>query len=101
MTGWPDHLAALEALVADARLAVERGDDEVAYAASVSALTEPAGPLPAEHADRAGDLLAQLARLTDELSAAHSRVGRELQLHRRITAGRDSRAAPAYLDSRG
>ncbi len=121
MSSWQDHLSALQALVGEARSTLAHDDSTGGTAGgttggtagdtaggavedlptAVAALTPPATRLPAAEAERARELLGELRRLTDELTTAQVRVGRQLHLHRRIAADREGPAGPVYLDSLG
>ena len=99
---WAAHLGALEAAVADARAAVQDAAPDAVVVLDERAFgtTAPVGPLQAADAERITSVLRDLHDLVDALEAARSRTARELQLHRRLAAGRPQGSGAVYVDGR-
>ncbi len=101
MITWSTYVASLAGFIAEARAIAREPhyDGSLELAALVGA--PPGGtPEPAD-VERARALLDELEELVRELEVAQSRVGRQLQLHRRLAAGRAQAAGPVYVDSFG
>lgn len=92
----------MEAALLDARSALHAGDDDTEPVLDSALLRAgaPAHPPVAADAARAAAVLADVDRFVAELDEARARVSRELQLHRRLAAGREHDHGPVYLDGR-
>ncbi len=98
MNDWKAYLAELNDAVALTRAAVHAPDGPGLPGLD---LATPPGPLTKDDAEQARALLRGIEQLSDELSRARDRAGRELMLHRRLSAGRPASAGPAFVDRHG
>lgn len=97
---WATHLTSLERAVTSAHATLLRaGADEVLLDEGAFVVDARLGPLPQEDVERTRAVLQDLRDLVDALEVARSATARELQLHRRLAAGRPGGTA-VYVDGR-
>ncbi len=101
MNDWKAYLAELNDAVARTRAAVQAPDGPDLRGLDLATPVTPAGPLGQDDAEQALALLRGIEQLSDELSQARDRAGRELMLHRRLSRGRPASAGPAFVDRHG
>ncbi len=101
MRDWKAYLAELNDAVARTRAAMQAPHDLNVTGLELATPVTPAGPLGHDDAEQARALLLGIEQLSEELSQARDRAGRELMLHRRMSAGRPASAGPAFVDRHG